>query len=268
MAEERDRPVGHWLDLSTKAISLISLAIAAYAAYRALPLDQEIAELNRAAKEQERKTTEIDNALKLARADLERAESERRLTLELYKEVQAVLALDHKDPRREDAVRVLVESLADDPFRWKLLQALAVGASSQEVQRKAGSTASFYREESVVPAAPAAPAARPEAKTSAYAGYNIDLFHCERRAAAGKAEAASALTLRPKAGAGRWRIRLLPDEINLQPGYQVSGRLIRHNADETVAARQLADALAGQGLPVQLALIAYPTPHYLSIFFC
>ena len=39
---------------------------------------------------------------------------------------------------------MLVDSLAEDPFRWKLLQALAVAASDPEVQQKAEATATFF----------------------------------------------------------------------------------------------------------------------------
>ncbi|WP_148714128.1 hypothetical protein [Chitinolyticbacter meiyuanensis] len=259
--------IGGWLDASTKGISLFSLAIAAYAAWRALPLDQEVKRLSQVAEEQRQRTVELDNQLKQANAELQRAESERKLTLELYKEVQAVLALDRKDPRREDAVRVLVESLADDPFRWKLLQALAVGASSEDVQRKAGTTASFYRDEAVNAVAPATSTA-PAESGQAYGSYNVDFFHCERGGEATRTAANAALSLRPAGSTARWRPRLLPDEINLQPGYRISGRLIRYNPDEADAAKRLAAALAKQGQPFQLMQIGYPTPRYLSVFFC
>jgi hypothetical protein len=109
------------VDLLTRVVTLLSLAVAGYAAWIALPADAEIKRL-------QSETQRLDLALKRADADLKSIESQRKVTLELYQEVKKVIEKKDKDPREEDAVRILVESLADDPFRWKLLGVIAVGA--------------------------------------------------------------------------------------------------------------------------------------------
>ena len=121
-----DKSSSGTLDVVTKFITVFSLGLAAFAAWKALPYDAEIKQL-------QAETQRLDLALKQADADLKGLESNRKVTLELYQEVKSVIQKKDKDQREEDAVRVLVESLADDPLRWKLLNVIAAGARSVEV---------------------------------------------------------------------------------------------------------------------------------------
>jgi hypothetical protein len=128
------------LDVVTKLVTLFSLGLAAFAAWKALPVDAEIKRL-------QAETQRLDLALKQADADLKGLESSRKVTLEPYQEVKKVIEKKDKDPREEDAVRVLVEALAGEPFRWKLLKVIAVGAKSAEVKETAAATSKFYQKE-------------------------------------------------------------------------------------------------------------------------
>jgi len=133
-------PTPSTLDVLTKLVTFVSLAIASFAAWKSLPIDADIKRL-------QAETQRLDLALRQADAELKNLESNRRVTLELYQEVKKVIEKKEKDSREEEALRVLVESLADDPFRWRLLRVLAVGAASPEVKETAAATSKFYEEE-------------------------------------------------------------------------------------------------------------------------
>jgi len=252
------------VESATKWISLVSLIIAVVAAFKALPLDADIKSL-------QAESVRLKLSLDKAKADMEQAEASRKLTMDLYKEVLAVLGHKDRDPREEEAIRVLVESLADDPFRWKLLQALAVGAKSPEVQKKADTSSTFYREEHVVTlAAQSNVETKPAANAgSRYGAYNIDAFYCEATKTRSQALAANVQSVKDAGASGRWRVRMLPEDVNMQPGYSITTNLIRYNADEKPIAEALAkDLQAKLGVQFQAKEIAYPTPNYVSVFFC
>lgn len=254
-------PVLDWL---TKLITFFSLAIATFAAWKALPADAEIKRL-------QAETQRLDLALKQADAELRSQESNRRVTLELYQEVKKVIANKDKDAREEEAVRVLVEALADDPLRWKLLRVIAVGAATPEVKENAAESSRFYEEQAVTQssAAVAARAPAPPAGAPAFAAYNVDWFYCETRKATSQPIAVAAKQLQPPGDSGRWRVRALPESINQQPGYGITTSEIRFTPpEERPAAEALARALAGQGVAVRLNETAYPTPGYVSVFLC
>ena len=188
---------------------------------------------------------------------------------------------------------MLVDSLAEDPFRWKLLQALAVAASDPEVQQKAEATATFFRDQGEVPvadpaagldlnsssdpatgsgppaeAAPAASGTAARRGARAYRAMKVDLFYCGEAAGRGAALAEAALALRGQASV-RWRVRALPKEINSRPGYDIRRHLLRFNRDERPAALALqADLKSLLKVDVAVMEIPYPTPNYLSVFFC
>lgn len=251
------------VDSATKVLTLLSLGIAVFAAWKALPADSQIKRLQAQAQE-------LDIAVKKNDSELKGIESSRKVTLELYQEVKKVIEKKDKDPREEDAVRVLVESLADDPFRWKLLKVLAVGAKSPEVKQAAAATSMFYEEESSVQRNLAAqtPAAVTNASTN-FASFNIDFFYCEKKRATSEPLARSALGLKGSGENGRWRIRALPESVNQQPGYSVTSSEIRFTPpQERSVAEALSKALATKNIRATLHETSYPTPGYVSVFIC
>lgn len=183
--------------------------------------------------------------------------------------MKKVIEKKAQDPREEDALRVLVESLADDPFRWKLLRVLAVGAASPEVKESAAATSRFYEEEATAQTRPSAAAGTAPSKgSSAFGAFNIDIFYCEARPAT-EAIARSLLLLRSPRDTGRWRVRALPESINRQPGYGVAANEIRFTPpEERPVAEALSQALAARGITTQLRETSYPTPGYVSVFVC
>jgi hypothetical protein len=256
-------PTPSTLDVLTKLVTFVSLAIASFAAWKSLPIDADIKRL-------QAETQRLDLALRQADAELKNLESNRRVTLELYQEVKKVIEKKEKDSREEEALRVLVESLADDPFRWRLLRVLAVGAASPEVKETAAATSKFYEEEATAPARPSAAIETAQAAGSAALGsFNIDLFYCDAKRATSEPAARSVLGLKAAGDTGRWRVRSLPESINRQPGYGVTTNEIRFTPpEERPVAEALSKALAARGIASQLRETSYPTPGYVSVFIC
>lgn len=266
-----------WADRGLKLATLVSAVGAILAAVFAWPLDTEIKKL-------QADTSRVELGLKQAEANLKASESSRKLAMDLYQEVRKVLQAEKSNPREEEALRVLVESVAEEPFREKLLNALAVGAKAADVRKKAGDSAKFFSEGGIAPSASVLAGAA--SSVSSATGmiksvpiglevlkgldtFNVDFFYCEHGAQAYKDITEKAAMLRAAEAVTRWRSRMLPDSINRQPGYSLHGNIIRHNREESIEAGQLAELLKRSfGIEMRLEGIDYPTPGYLSAFFC
>lgn len=253
-----------FLEKISKLLSLVSLVIAVIAATYALPLDKKIKALDA-------ETKRLENARIEQDLELKKLETARQLSLQLYGEVKDVLRSKDRSEKEEEAVRVLVDSLADDPFRWKLLQALAAGANDPEVKQKAEVTANFFKDEESVPVVSAnalapRPQALPAPSEKPYASIKIDWFYCGSEH---QPLVKAAMDLKTTEVSGRWRPRLLPAEINSRPGYNVHTNVIRFNADEKKAAEGLQSDLRKKlNMDVLMQEIQYPTANYISVFFC
>lgn len=266
-----------WVDVGHKWVTLLGAIGAIVVTVLAWPLDTEIKKL-------QADTSRVEMSLKQAEANLKANESSRKLAMDLYQEVRKVLQAEKTNPREEEALRVLVESLAEEPFREKLLNALAVGAKAPDVRKKAGDSAKFFSEGGIGPSASAlAGTATSESSATGMIKsvpvgpkvlkgldtYDVDFFYCEHGTQAYKDVTEKAVTLRTAEAVTRWRSRMLPDSINRQPGYSLHGNIIRYNSDEKVEAGQLAELLKRSlGIEMKLEGIDYPTPGYLSAFFC
>ncbi|MCA0374570.1 MAG: hypothetical protein LCH84_02805 [Gemmatimonadetes bacterium] len=249
------------VDQASKFVGLISLVVAAAAAVRAWPLDARLKELNT-------ETVRLDQELKRTDAELKLEASRRTLTFDLYKEVRAVLQRADRTTREEDALRVLVESLAEDPLRGKLLEVLSVSANSETVRQEAQKSATFYQDQAVVPTiAATAPAADPSA--SVFADYAVDVFWCESKRQTSEPIARALIARKPAGATGTWRPRLLPETINRRPGYGITSTLIRYTAPaEQGVATALRDLLQGANVRAALQDVSFSTPRYVSVFIC
>ncbi|HWV15040.1 MAG TPA: hypothetical protein VN030_06370 [Cellvibrio sp.] len=250
----------NFIDKLSKLVSLVSLVIAAVAAWYALPMDKKVKALDA-------ETRRLENARIAQDLELKTLETSRQLSLQLYTEVKDVLRSKDHSVKEEEAVRVLVDALADDPFRWKLLQALAVGASDPEVKEKAEITANFFKDEEQIPTAANKLTAQMIAPSEkSYNAIRIDWFYCDGEH---EEKVRAALKLKTEKVVGRWRPRLLPNEINSRPGYNVHSNIIRFNSDERTAAEALQSDLRERlSMAVSLQEIQYPTANYISVFFC
>lgn len=259
------------LDGASKVLAVVSTAIAVFAAWTALPLDTELKSLQAQTQRLDIDLKAAEGRLKEAEARLKETESGRKLSFDLYQEVRKILERKDKTPRDEEALRVLIESLAEDPFRYKLLGALAVSASTPEVKQSAGESSTFYRDESSVAQQPAPTSVQGKDPTqrSAIGSMDVDIFYCSAKRATSEPIAKEIFGLKGPGESGRWRLRFLPDSVNQQPGYGVTSNEIRFNAPEEVeAARTIADRINKAGHKVSLRESQQLTKWYVSVFVC
>jgi hypothetical protein len=102
-----------------------------------------------------------------------------------------------------------------------------------------------------------------------YAAYSVDIFYCSEAGAGAKSQAQAAFSMSKGKTAGRWRLRELAADINRRSGYGIDGNVVRFNAGEAEVAKKIrADVRAMQGVNIELQQIEYPTPNYISMFFC
>lgn len=255
------------LDATSKALAIASAAIAVFAAWKALPLDERLKELNI-------QLADTDRRLKEAEARLKETESGRKLSFDLYQEVRKILERKDKTAKDEEALRVLIESLAEDPFRYKLLSVLAVSATAPEVKRSASESSKFYEVQAQLSqqsqAAPSVAAPKAAGGSSTAIGsMDIDVFYCAAKQATSEPIARKLLQLQQPGETGRWRLRFLPDSVNQQPGYGITANEIRYNAPlETEAAKLLAQRIGSAGVQTTLRESMQLTKWYLSVFVC
>ena len=258
------------LDNITKVIAIGSAVLALFATWRTLPLDAELKRLQAQTQKLDLDLKVAEGRLKEAEARLKETESGRKLSFDLYQEVRKILENRNKTAKDEEALRVLIESLAEDPFRYKLLSVLAVSASAPDVKRSATESSTFYRDESwIAQRAPQVKQVSEGAQLSPVGSMDVDVFYCANKQASSEPIAKNVLALRKADETGRWRLRLLPESVNQQPGYGVVSNEIRYNApDETKAARSLADRLEQAGYKISLRETQQSTKWYVSVFIC
>ena len=259
------------LDGATKALAIASAAIAVFAAWKALPLDAELKSLQAQTQKLDLDLRVAEGRIKEAEARLKETESGRKLSFDLYQEVRKILERKDKTPKDEETLRVLIESLAEDPFRYKLLGVLAVSASTPEVKRSASESSDFFRDESVVVQRPtsASVQGKEAGQRSAIGSMDVDIFYCAAKRATSEPIANGVLALKQPSESGRWRLRLLPESVNQQPGYGVTSNEVRYNApEETEAARTIAERMTKAGQKVLLRESQQLTKWYVSVFVC
>ena len=267
------------IEVASKIVTLCSLAIAAGAAWIALPLDAQLKRL-------QAETQQLDNQLKVAASKirdteiqlketesrLKEAESARKLSFDLYQEVKAILEKKEQAPRTEEALRVLIESLAEDPFRYKLLSVLAVGSATEGGKKAAAESSTFFRDEAtlssreaVLPTTSASPAGSGKSLTN----YDVDVFYCADKQSTSEPVARRVVAMKAQSETGRWRLRALPETVNQQPGYRIRSNEVRYNVpEESLQAEIVRDRLQSAGVQTTLRPAAQNTPWYISIFVC
>ncbi len=259
------------LETASRALTVCSLGIAVFAAWKTLPLDAELKAL-------QAETQRLDNELKVAAARLREAEAQlketesgRKLSFDLYQEVKKVLEKKERSPKDEEALRVLIESLAEDPFRYKLLSVLAVGGATESGKQAAAESSTFFLEESAIAsrASAAFRTASPDSGNESLTNYDVDVFFCSQKRQSSEPIARKIASLKLPDETGRWRVRSLPETVNQQPGYGVRSNEVRYNVpDETQQAKVILQRLLSAKVEASLRATAQNTPWYLSVFVC
>ena len=252
------------VDKVLKWLSVPGIVIAVFAALKALPVDSEIKSLQIA-------TAEIENTIKVNDASLKKLESSQKLTMDIYGKIHDLYQKERRNPAEEEALRVLIQALVEDPMRAKFLDAIALGSTDPEIKKNAKESAEFYHDQPPVVAPSLTPLAS-QAKggdSLRYGALNIDLFYCEDTRVRYEPLIAQAMDLKSGNSRGRWRKRLLPNSVNDQAGYGIHSNVIRYNREEKSVAEALAADLKSKfELDVRIMEIASPTPGYISVFLC
>ena len=99
--------------------------------------------------------------------------------------------------------------------------------------------------------------------------YNVDVFYCEATRERSEPLANLALGLKSAGDTGRWRVRSLSESKNREPGYGITGNVIRFTPpDERPVADALARLLKTKGIDASLQEVDFPTPGLVSVFLC
>lgn len=195
------------------------------------------------------------------------------LTFRVYDAV--ITSLKANDAKQQQAASALVIVMAEEPLRTQLLQVFDKAQTTApevrlEVAKVLATEQRFQQEEAAAKSAAAARPAAPSAG-SGWGEWDIDVFWCQKSGEpAHKAADAIVAALQKDGAKGRLRARILPDSINAQPGYRVSGYAIRRDAGEEERAAAL-KAVAERALPgtgFDILPTARPTRWYLSAFIC
>jgi hypothetical protein len=202
------------------------------------------------------------NATEMETKRLER-ESREASKYMLYDAV--VKSLESKNVIHQEVAMKLVISSEGSPFRNGLLTSLAM-STHPEIKNKADGT--LVKEKKYLQGN-----SQIEDKLSSDNGWDYDIFWCEN---SGKTAEKSAQQIvnhlnDKKANGddsiGRVRVRMLPDSINEQPGYRISGNLIRFDKNEYQQAQALQQS-TNEMIPFKLSLSRMNTKWYLSAFIC
>ena len=248
--------------------------------------------------EQNAKLEELKTQIAKSADDRESRKVNNDITLKIFEELKDVYRTKDQSSdlqlNRLQFVGALVLGIPDDAIRKPLLDAIQRAIASLEALnpkakavRKQLDDAVFRAEQSdvrtLVPKDPGASrdvVAKSDVKDPKWSNYDFDLFWCENAADPDAADAAKQIanvaatikSLDPQAS-GRWRVRMLPADVNARSGYQVEGfRIHVGSDDEQKIAEVLKGVLAEQRIPAdgqfEIKRVASPTPWYISLFFC
>ena len=199
-------------------------------------------------------------------------ESDAQLTFKLYEEVKSAL-LAEKNPEKQQLIALkLVEEMASEPFKTRLITVIRDATPLAGVKEKA-STAAYVSESKALEVRPAEPPAKAVAtanRASVWSNWDFDFFWCEDSGDKGKQEAYEALAIKDSGASGRWRVRMLPNSINAQSGYGISGYQVRINPNERDVGNKLKSSLASASTSNRdyvIREVKNPTPYYVSVFF-
>lgn len=208
----------------------------------------------------------VETQLKASQEQRAERESYQSVDLKIYDKV--IASLEAKDPQKQLVAQALVNVMASDSFRVKLLNVLQKTAEDtvkKEVERIIKEDKFDAEEKTVVVTKKSIPE-----KYETWLGYNIDIFWCEDSGDSARQKAELIEQRLLELGAkGRIRIRQLPSSINSRSGYRISGNVIRANNDENQVAAKLLQATTGVlGNEFEILPSSQPTPGYISAFIC
>lgn len=252
----------------TAVLTVVSMAMTIYITFISSRIDAKV-KLNDAALREFQ--AHLDERMKMADLDLKRTieertarQAEEAFNLQIYEKVY--VALQTSDKRRHDVAYALVQSLEEDKPLKKYFLGLFQNAIVAPETRKAAALSIFRIDQQNVTQAALSKSGGPsDAKQ-----VNYDVFWCEGHPEWEQMALAATDRIRAQEGVGRVRTRMLPDEVNKEARFRVSGLIIRIDPGEEALGRQLKawidPVIAPNGF--KLDANAQGTPNYLSAFVC
>lgn len=205
-----------------------------------------------------------DLALRRTIEDRAAKQAEEAFNLQIYEKVYA--ALQNNDRRKHDVAYALVQSLEDDQRLKKYLLGLFQSDIVAPATRGLAAVSLFRIEQQSA----ARDTTQPAPESAEPKKVNYDVFWCEGSREWEQRAVAAADRIRAQAGVGRVRVRMLPNEVNRESRFRVSGLMIRIDPGEETLGRQLKAWIDPAVTPKSFNLDANAqgTPNYLSAFVC
>jgi hypothetical protein len=218
--------------------------------------------------EQKIKLEALDSELRRRASERADLESQQKFNFQIYEAVKASLS---QDAQHQEAARVLVVSIATEPLKSALLDALASfkGLDSGVKERV---KEDLYQAQQAIVFTPSQKASESADRGFKWEDWDYDVFWCEQSGAPARAQAEAILAAMKRQGAaGRLRVRPLAQVINDRPGYGIRGYVIRRDTGEEKQAEAL-QQLAEKTLRMPGKFTVEPsgqaTRWYLSAFVC
>lgn len=211
----------------------------------------------------------LDSKIRERGAERADFESQQAFNFRIYEAVKASLG---QDAHHQETARVLVVSIASDPLKTALLDALNSfrGLDSGVKERV---QEDLYQAQQAVIFTPSQKASESAGAGFKWEDWDYDVFWCEKSGPPAKSQAeAIVAAMKQQGAAGRLRVRALAEVINDRPGYGVSGYIIRRDAGEEKQAEALQQLAEKTLLRTNAKFTIQPsgqaTRWYLSAFVC
>ena len=218
--------------------------------------------------EQKLKIDALDGELRRRAGERADFESQQKFNFQIYEAVKTSLG---QDKVHQEAARVLVVSIATEPLKTALLDALSSfrGLDSDVKERV---KEDLYQAQQAIVFMPSQTAIDSATTGFKWENWDYDIFWCEKSGAPARAQAEAIVAAMKREGAaGRLRVRPLAEVINDRPGYGLSGYVIRRDTGEEKQAEALQllaeKTLRGQGR-FTIEPSGQATRWYLSAFVC
>lgn len=245
-------------------IPLVTVATASMVAW----LNASISTIDQSLKAQ---IASVDIAIKEARNEREKVNSEREFNFKIYDLVQK--SLEEKNERKQEVAKQFVIVMVDGELRKRLLGVLEEGgtpAIKKDTAKVIAQEQEFEAQQQEV-----LKSTRKATPTFNWEDWDYDIFWCTSSGDSAKAQALIIKKQLEQEGAkGRIRVRELFESVNARSGYKISGYAIRRGENEIAQANALKElsekVLSDHGYPAsfQQQPTTQLTKWYISAFVC
>lgn len=212
----------------------------------------------------------VDLAIKEARDEREKINSEREFNFKIYDLVQN--SIEEENQRKQEVAKQFVIVMVNGELRKRLLGVLETGGTP-EVREE---TARLIEKEEKFELQQAEVYSLTKQKPSFnWVDWDYDVFWCETSGSEARIQAEAIVSqLKFEGAKGRLRARELPASVNAKTGYKITGYAIRRSANEAPQADALQElserVLSQNGYSVEFIQqsTSPKTKWYISAFLC